>query len=271
MGAQAAAAAAAQQMSRAQQQANKGKSQPRAMADAPQPKSRMPQPMQAPPKQLAANPYAQQQAAAQMQTSPQLGAASSDQYAASILGLAPPAASAAAASSSSAASGYSAANELFGSKHSMQSSQPAMLGSAFPSASAQRNGASASSSVTSAAVAAAASAVSFARPATATFDALQCPECPPGAEVIVGQSAQAALLLRSAFFSLLFLTLCCASVDCCLSALFPLPSLLVAGAPPDAHQGVEVCTNCGLVIGQVISDESEWRTFSDRRGADPVR
>ena len=38
----------------------------------------------------------------------------------------------------------------------------------------------------------------------------------------------------------------------------------------DPHQGVEVCTNCGLVIGQYISEESEWRTFSDRRGDDPV-
>jgi hypothetical protein len=38
----------------------------------------------------------------------------------------------------------------------------------------------------------------------------------------------------------------------------------------DPHQGVEVCTSCGLIVGTVISDESEWRTFSDRRGDDPV-
>jgi transcription initiation factor TFIIB len=39
----------------------------------------------------------------------------------------------------------------------------------------------------------------------------------------------------------------------------------------DPHQGVEVCTNCGLQLGAYISDECEWRTFSDRRGADPNR
>jgi hypothetical protein len=54
--------------------------------------------------------------------------------------------------------------------------------------------------------------------------------------------------------------------------------LVCPECPPDAraevvidhHQGVYVCTSCCLVVGTVISDESEWRTFSDRRGDDPV-
>lgn len=52
---------------------------------------------------------------------------------------------------------------------------------------------------------------------------------------------------------------------------FPLPSSCLFHSAPDPHQGVEVCTNCGLIAGNYISDESEWRTFSDRRGEDPNR
>lgn len=43
----------------------------------------------------------------------------------------------------------------------------------------------------------------------------------------------------------------------------------------DYHTGTNICTECGMVIGgQIISEESEWRSFSDgdkKRGSDPNR
>jgi len=39
----------------------------------------------------------------------------------------------------------------------------------------------------------------------------------------------------------------------------------------DMHEGQMVCTECGLVLGTVISEDAEWRNFSDRRGSDPNR